>query len=804
MKTLSNIWQTVRPYLWLVGLVVLLITWVFLERPPEQRPGVVVLRWVVNSSERDQVFARYIKNGDPETGIPGFEATHPNIRIQFIKANEGDKVGTMIAGGDAPDILGVGAGEQFYRFLENNVLMDLTPFLTEADLKDVESDFFPVARDAMKRDGRYYALPWNLIPFVLFYNKRVFDRYDVPYPTADWSWADYESAAKKLTKDFNGDGFPEVFGASFAQWQDGYYTWIYQNGGRVLSPDGKRVTFDDPKVVETIRFLHKLSRIDNVMVNDKNRPKNVGGTGLFANDRQGIIGPTGSFYIPQYRGEDYKNLDWDIAPTPKGPTGIRASVVATMGFGVSTQSKHPKEAFELVRFLCSRNGQALLAKSALFVPARISVAKNPKMMNPQGLPEHMSAVIDAVDKGYAFVPPWAGRRWSEFQDYLNQRLNDYIFAVANPNDTPESVCRDIADKGNRILAEEAAENPGQPIPTGILVKVGIVAGLVGALAWGWKVRKEAKASPTRGAEQYYGYAAIAPWLLGFLVFAAGPILFSILLSLSRWSNLSPPSNARFIGLDNYAYLLGGRDDYFYKSLFVTAKYTLFAVPLGLTAGLLLSLLLNSPVRGVNVFRTIYYLPAILPGIATTMLWLIMFRQTGLLNYILGHIINPFGGVDYHRMPDWLGQPEWTIPAILIMGLWGAGGGMMIYLAGLQNIPTELYNAAEVDGAGGWGKFRHVTLPMLSPVIFFNLVMGIIGTFQVFGSAFILFGSTGGPQQSALFYGLYLYRKAFEQFDVGMGAALAWILFVIILVFTLLIFKSSPMWVYYEGTKEGRA
>lgn len=803
MSTINRAFSALRSYAWLLGLGVLVGLWVVLERPPEQSPNTTVLRWVVNSSERDQVFARYIKNGDPQHNIPGFEATHPGIRIEFIKANEGDKVGTMIAGGDAPDIISVGAGENFYRYTEANVLRDLSPYLTDKDKQDLEGDFFPVARLSMMKGGKYYALPWNLVPFVLFYNKRVFDRYNVPYPTADWSWADYESAAKKLTVDTDHDGMPDVFGASFAQWQDGYYTWIYQNGGRVISPEGKRITFDDPKVIETIAFLHRLSKEEGVMPNEQNRPKSVGGASLFSTDKQGIVGPFGSFYIPQFRGEDYKNVDWDIAPTPKGPHGLRASVVAPGGFGVASQSRHPAEAFQLVKFLCGRDGQALLAESALFVPARRSVAKDMKLMNPQGKPEHMQAVIDAVDKGYAFVPPWTGRRWADFQDYLNQRLNDYLFAQEMPGDTPEKVAKDIAAKGNQILAEEAAERAGTPLPTGPIAKVAATLAALAVLAWAARVYTESRKSKLKGAEQVVGYLAIAPWLIGFLVFAAGPILFSVMLSLCRWSNLQPPSQARLIGLDNYAYLLSGHDDYFYRSLFVTAKYTLFAVPLGLFSGLILALFMNSNLRGINWYRTIYYLPAILPGIATTMLWLIMFRQTGILNFALSHILNPMNPLSPKSMPDWLLNAHWTIPAILIMGLWGAGGGMMIYLAGLQNIPTELYNAAEVDGAGALSKFRHVTLPMLSPVLFFNLVMGIIGTFQVFGSAFVLFGSTGGPQQSALFYGLYLYRKAFEQFDIGLGAALAWILFIIILAFTLMIFRSSSLWVYYEGSKEGK-
>ena len=263
------------------------------------------------------------------------------------------------------------------------------------------------------------------------------------------------------------------------------------------------------------------------------------------------------------------------------------------------------------------------------------------------------------------------------------------------------------------------------------------------------------------------------------------------------NSLAPPSSARFVGLDHYATLLGGRDELFGKALLATFKYVALSLPLTLVAGLLIALLMNTKLKGIALFRTSYYLPAVMPAVATAVLFRWIFGQQGILNYMLGG----FGHVGFQRMPDWLGDPHWAVPAIVVMGLWGVGGGMMIYLAGLQNIPTQLYEAAQIDGAGVLAQFRAVTLPMLSPTIFFNLVMGVIGAFQVFTSAFVLFGGSAGPEDSALFYSFYLYRKAFEQFQVGYGSALAWVLFVIILFFTALVFKSSSFWVYYEGKKE---
>ncbi|MEN6520288.1 MAG: sugar ABC transporter permease [Armatimonadota bacterium] len=286
-------------------------------------------------------------------------------------------------------------------------------------------------------------------------------------------------------------------------------------------------------------------------------------------------------------------------------------------------------------------------------------------------------------------------------------------------------------------------------------------------------------------EAFEGYLCIAPWLIGFLLLTLGPMVFSFIISLMKWDLITP---AKFVGLENYRTIF--TDDFrFRQSLKVTALYAAFSVPLGLIGSLSLAVLLNLKLKGMRLFRSIFYIPAILPGVAVTMLWLwILKPQGGVLNYILGLM---------HIGPKpWLSDPAWALPSFVIMSLWGIGGGMIIYLAGLQGVPTQLYEAAEIDGAGSWKKFWTVTIPMISPTIFFNLIMGIIGSFQVFTASFIM-TPNGGPGYSTLFYVLYLYQKAFKYLQMGYASALAWILFAIVLVLTLLVFKLSGRWVYYE-------
>lgn len=296
-------------------------------------------------------------------------------------------------------------------------------------------------------------------------------------------------------------------------------------------------------------------------------------------------------------------------------------------------------------------------------------------------------------------------------------------------------------------------------------------------------------SRTALQEEFSGYLFASPWLLGFIIFNLGPMLASMAFSFLDWNFIRPPL---FIGLGNYSEMLA--DEVTWHALKVTAEYSFVTVPVGMAFSLALALLLNQRLVGTNLLRTIYYLPAVVSGVAVAYMFGWMFNpKQGLVNSFLAKL-----GIDG---PGWLTSSAWALPTLMIMSLWGVGGGMLIYLAGLQNIPTPLYEAAEVDGANRWRRFVHITLPMLSPTLLFNLVMGIIGSFQVFTTAYVL--TEGGPGRATLFYVLHLYRNAFQYFRAGYSSALAWFLFAVILLLTLAVFRSTPVWVYYEGAVRGR-
>lgn len=303
-------------------------------------------------------------------------------------------------------------------------------------------------------------------------------------------------------------------------------------------------------------------------------------------------------------------------------------------------------------------------------------------------------------------------------------------------------------------------------------KVRAGAGRRGSLA-----RREARAF----------YLFISPWIVGFVVFTLGPIVATAYFSFTKYDIANAPT---WIGFTNYTDLV--HDPIFWKSIRVTLTYAAMALPLGLVASIALALLLNLKLPALSLWRTIYYLPSVISGVAVALLWQLIFQPTfGLLNlflYTTFHIIGP----------QWQYDESWVIPMFVIMSLWSVGGSMLIYLGGLQGIPTQLYEAAEIDGANAWHRLWAVTLPMLTPVILFNLILGVIGVFSYFTQAYVM--TQGGPNYGSYFYLLDLYMTAWNFLKMGLASAMAWLFFIFVLLITLVVMKTSLLWVYYEGEK----
>ena len=324
------------------------------------------------------------------------------------------------------------------------------------------------------------------------------------------------------------------------------------------------------------------------------------------------------------------------------------------------------------------------------------------------------------------------------------------------------------------MAQTLTERVAQPRPLPLLARI------VGAR------------SAMQTGDAIWGYIFLLPWLVGLIVFFLGPIIMSFALSFTKYDVMTPP---QFIGLENYDTAFFG-DELFWPSILRTFEYSVVVVPVGLLGSLGLALLLNRGLRGTNFFRTAFFTSTLTPAVALALLWSwILNPDIGPINLVLHYV-----GI---QGPGWLADAQWAMPSIILINLWGSMGGntMLIFLAGLQGVPQEMYEAASLDGAAGWTRFWHVTLPMISPTFFFNLVLGVIGALKVFTTAFVVTNGNGGPNYALWFFALHIYQQAVSFFKMGYASALAWIFVVILLVFTYFQVVLSRRWVYYAGGEE---
>lgn len=303
-------------------------------------------------------------------------------------------------------------------------------------------------------------------------------------------------------------------------------------------------------------------------------------------------------------------------------------------------------------------------------------------------------------------------------------------------------------------------------------------------------RRSTLASKNRQREAIAAVLFLLPNLIGFVIFMAGPLLASLGISFVEWNLLKPPT---WLGIDNYRNLI--TDDDFWHSLWATFYYMIGSVPLGVVIALALAMALNMKIRGITIYRTLYFIPVVSSMIAVALMWRWMYNPTsGILNYMLSAVF------EFFRLPfsppDWLQSRTWAMPAIILMSVWkGLGYNMVLFLAGLQGIPSHLYEAAELDGAGAWYKFRNITLPLLTPTTFFIVIIAIIGSFQIFEQAYIM--TQGGPARSTVTTVYYIYENGFQWYKMGYASAVAWVLFAMILLATLVQWRYQDRWVFYE-------
>ena len=620
-------------------------------------------------------------------------------------------------------------------------------------------------------------------------------------------------------------GFPAYFGNSFL------YMYGWMNGGEFMSDDRTRCTLDDPRIVEALTFMQRVYDIQGGYRQVKAFEAGYQGGELDPFIQGKVAMKIDGDWERHWQAAYGRELNFGVAPNPMPQKRIEALVAAGKtpaiswsggwAYAIPSRARHKDAAWEFIRFLTSDHAFRIRienvrliqeSKGRLFVPGQCPVKKLNEefyrryVLNNDRLPQRFK---DGCKVFNDLLP------FSKFRPVtpVGQLLWNHHCAAAEgvlqQPDThePAATLAHHAAAVQRRLDGILHPPPGRPIAnwTWFFILYGTLLAAVAVLVVLWDTsksfrrrvgrpfglsRRKADATIEGSAGGYFrrqwfgGTLCASPWIIGFVVMGGGPMLFSLVMSFCDFDVINP---AKLTGLDNYRYMLTG-DDLFWKALGNTA-FMLIGVPLGMAISLFMAMLLNAKVRGIALWRTLFYLPAIVPMVAGSILWVWIFNpHGGFLNKALELV-----GV---QGPLWLQDAAWAKPALILMGLWGAGGGMIIWLAGLNGIPKVLYEAADVDGANAWRKFRHVTVPQLTPYIFFNLVMGVIGTFQVFGEAFIM--TQGGPANATLFYVYHLFNNAFRYGHMGYAAAMAWFLFLIIFLLTLVQMKLAKRWVHYEA------
>ena len=697
------------------------------------------------------------------------------------------------------------------------------------------TNFYPacwdeaVFRDPLTGAAHLYGIPNSVDNRALFYNKDLLKRAGYVDERGEGrpprTWEELEQMAARLTeRDDQGRvvrlGFVPNYGNSWL------YIYGWMNGGEFMSADGRACTLNGPRIVEALGFM---TRVYDALGGAKDvyafQSSFQGGdldpfiTGKIAMKIDGfwiVSGALASF------GRD---LNYGVAPPPMPARELAAgrqpvSWVGGWCYAIPSTARQKAAAWELIRFLSSRRAMAIMAESnrrteesqgRVYVPAQLPGPGvndwlfSTYVFNKPGMDPKVAAAVRAFNDllpgaRYRPVTPVGQLLWNQHIDAMEAA----IFHKATPQAALDRGTAIVQRELDRVLAPPR----GRPVRWGVffvLYAVVLLAAGAGAYVWDTdrRVRERARRllgplgrsadggtgeleglqSPYFRSQWRGGWLCASPWIVGFVVFTGGPILFSLVISFCDFDILNP---ARFVGLANFRWMFAN-DPLFWKSLGNTL-YMALGIPLGMALSLGIALLLNLKVRGVAVWRTFFYLPAIVPAVASSILWIWIFNpNSGLMNSLLA-------SVGLHG-PNWLQDERTSKLSLILMGLWGAGGGMIIWLAGLKGISETYYEAASLDGASTWQKFVRITLPMLSPYIFFNLIMGLIGTFQIFTQAFVM--TQGGPVNSTLFYAYYLFNNAFRYLHMGYAAAMAWVLFVIVFVLTLVQMRLSRRWVHYE-------
>lgn len=754
--------------------------------------------------------------------IAEFERRNPDIDVSNLAMGAGNmnpqKLMTSIVGGAPPDVInqdrftiGDWASRGTFMPLDDFLAAERGPNAIKAD------NYYPAAWNEALYEGKVYAIPTGIDDRMLLYNKAIFREAGLDPEKPPRTWEELREYAKKLTK-INPDGTYARIGFIPNYGNSWFYIYSWQNGGEFMSKDGRRCTLDDPINVAALQYMadvykdlggyNKVNVFQSGFQGAEQDPFYVGKIAMVIH---------GSWMVPNI-ARYAPDLDFGVVPAPvpaerlKGEgrfKGEHPFVTWTGGFSLAIPkgAKHPKEAWRFIQFLLSEEGYRIYTTAQRAYNLKIGrphvfdLTANHKVnamllrdfppINPR-LREAQKAFIDML--------PYAKYRPVTF---VGQKLWDaHVRAFERASlgiQTPEQALKEqqalVQKELDKAMARESLPifQWGPP--------VAVIASLIlGAVGFGVsRVMKAVGKSRMARREAAAGYLMAAPWILGFALLTAGPIITSLLLAFCDYDVLHTP---RYVGGGNFRELFTDDRELLVKALGNAGYVSIIGIPLGMATGLAIAMLLNQKVSGMNWYRTAFYIPSIVPAIASAVLWVWVLAgdpNKGLLNALWKQTFTAWFGI---LPPGWFGVPEWAKPGLIFQGLWGAGGGMILWLAGLQGVPQSLYEAASIDGAGVIARFKNVTLPLLSPYIFFNLIMGTIGSLQEFDRVYVMGGGEGGtgPGDSLLMPVLLLFNNAFRYFKMGYASALAWVIFVIILLLTLVQWTAQKHWVHYESEK----
>lgn len=707
-----------------------------------------------------------------------------------------------------------------------------------------------VYENPVTRERGIYGVPERVDDRALFYNKDLLKRAGFVDAGGEAqpprTWEELEGMATKMTEhDARGNitrlGFAPNLGNAWL------YLYAWMNGGEFMSADRRRCTMNDPRVVQALEWMthvyDSIGGAGKVMAfqgttESGQRVAPPGELDPFAEGKVAMM-IDGYWTFPEVLAQFGGNVDYAVAvpPLPASEVGegkVGLSWVSGWCYAIPSTARHKEAAWELIRFMSSQRAREIIGESErlrlesvgqVYVPTQNAnrhinewlyekyISGNPAA--PEKLRKGTKLLNDLLETSPIRPVTAVGQLlFNEQRRATDRALFHKLSAQAALDESTGIVQRQL----DRVLSPPR----GVVVPWKYFVAVygSLVMAAAGAI-YLWEARRMRPVIPseveesrgesfmaassgsldfarddrdvghaaTRTRRRYFsrqwlaGWFFASPWIIGFVLFIGGPILFSIVVSFCDYDILNP---ARFVGLANYRWMFA-HDAQFWKAIGNTG-FMIIGIPLGMALSLAIAMLLNLEIRGVAVWRTLFYLPSIVPAVAASILWIWIFNpQIGLLNNVLA----AFG---IHG-PNWLQNEHTSKPALILMGLWSAGGGMIVWLAGLKGISPTYYEAAALDGANGWQRFRTITLPLLTPYVFFNLIMGLIVTLQIFTQSFIM--TQGGPVDSTLFYAYHLFNQAFRFLQMGYASALGWLLFLAVFGLTLLQLKLARRWVHYE-------